>query len=145
MQPDFSLMYSELGLSPDCSLEEFQRAHRRRIAELHPDRKGGEPPSQEAEEELAALIAAHVAVSRFHSRHGRMPGAAPRGGAAGTAGDGGRDRLRRPAAPRAGLPLSMPAGNEPDRSNRPTWRLVIVFLALLALLASWDWLTLASQ
>lgn len=142
MEPDFSLMYSDLGLSQDCSLEEFQRAHRRRIAELHPDRKGGEPPSPEAEAELAALIAAHVAVSRFYGRHGRMPGAPPRAGAAS---GGSGDRLRRSAAPRAGLPLSMPAGNEPDRSNRPTWRLVIVFLALLALLASWDWLTLASQ
>ena len=145
MQLDFSLMYSELGLSPDCSLEEFQRAHRRRIAELHPDRKGGEPSSQEAEEELAALIAAHVAVSRFHGRHGRMPGAPPRAGAAG---DGGNDRLRGSATPRAGPPLPMPAADEPDRSSRSTGRLVIVFLAVLALLgllASWDWLTLASQ
>lgn len=142
MEPDFSLMYSELGLTPDCSLEEFQRAHRRRISELHPDRRGGEPSSQEAQAELAALLAAHVAVSRFHVRHGRMPGA-PSG--AGADGDGASDPLRRSAAPRTGLPVPMPVAEATDPSHRPTWRQVMVFLAVLALLVSWDWLTLASR
>lgn len=75
MEPDFLLMYSELGLSPDCGLEEFQHAYRRRIAELHPDRNCGATPSHEAQAELAALISTHAAVSRFHHRYGRMPGA----------------------------------------------------------------------
>lgn len=142
MEPDFSLMYSELGLSPGCGLEEFQRAYRRRIAELHPDRKGGVPPSHEAQTELAALISTHAAVSRFHHRYGRMPGAPARPAAPGQTGNDPP-----PAAPtsRTSLPVSVSMGGDPEPSTRPTWRLVIVFLALLALMATWDWLTIASQ
>lgn len=134
MKPDFSLLYSELHLPPDCSLEEFKRAYRRRIAELHPDRKQGGPPLSEAQAALPALIATYVAVNRFHRRYGRMPGASPRSGA----GTG-----QHPAQPtaRSGFPIPVPGDDGTERPARATWRLVIAFIALLALLASWDWLT----
>lgn len=146
MEPDLSLMYSELDLPRDCTLEEFKCAYRRRIAELHPDRKGDETASPEAQAALLALIATYVAVNRFHRRHGRMPGASPRASAASRA-TGGGDSRPLSMAPRAGLPVPAPCNDNDtsDRSTRPTWKFVILFVALLVLLASWDWLTLASQ
>ncbi len=141
MEPDFSLLYSELGLPPDCSLEEFKCAYRRRIAELHPDRKGADPPSTEAQAALPALISTYVAVNRFHSRYGRMPGARARSAINNAAGS---DPHPSQSPARSGLPIWVPADDEPERPARPTWRLVILFLALLVLLASWDWLTLGS-
>lgn len=137
MEPDFSLLYSELKLPPDCTLEDFRCAYRRRIAELHPDRKGGKPTSPEADAALSALISTYVAVNRFHSRHGRMPGASHRSAT------GNLDRATG-ASSRTVLPVSLPTGNDPERPARPTWRLVIVFVALLVLLASWDWLVLTT-
>ena len=145
MEPDLSLMYSELDLPRDCTLEEFKCAYRRRIAELHPDRKGEQPESPEAQAALLALISTYVAVNRFHRRHGRMPGASPRASAASrTAGAGGDSRTPQMTS-RTTLPVPVPSNDATDRSTRPTWKFVILFLALLVLLASWDWLTLASQ
>lgn len=135
MEPDFSLLYAELRLPPDCRLEEFNCAYRRRVAELHPDRQAGDPPSPESQAELAALISTHVAVNRFHSRHGRMPGGSPRS----------MPGERQPAvrqASRSGLPIALPASNDAERPARPTWRVAIVFIALVLLLAALDWLTL---
>ena len=40
MEVDFHSLYSELRVQPDCSLDDFKRAYRRRVAELHPDRHG---------------------------------------------------------------------------------------------------------
>ena len=37
MKPDLTLLYSQLGLRPDCSLAELQLAYRRRISELQPN------------------------------------------------------------------------------------------------------------
>lgn len=73
MESDFSLLYSELGLQPDCSIDEFKRAYRRRIAELHPDR--GE--SQDTDKLLSGLLAVSSSALRFHRRHGRLPGQLP--------------------------------------------------------------------
>lgn len=143
MEPDFSLLYSELDLPPDCSLEEFKCAYRRRIAELHPDRKSREPPSPEAVAALPELISIYVAVSRFHRRYGRMPGGVPRSTTTATV--AGSDPRRAPIASRSTLPVPVAAGAGQERSARPTWRLVALFLALLALMLSWDWLTLAAQ
>jgi len=140
MQPDFSLIYSELGLRPDCSLVEFKRAYLRRIGELHPDRNGGAAATSDAQAVLTDLIAAYVAVCRFHRRYGRMPGAG-RGGpcsvaySGGAAGGGG-------ASSRGDQPLVTHASSSAPPASGPTRRLLLVFLALLALLASWDWLTL---
>lgn len=134
MKPDFSFLYSELNLPPDCSLEEFKCAYVRRIGELHPDRSGVDPSSPEVQTLLPELISMYVAVNRFHRRYGRMPGGSPihiRATHGGTA-------SMSPSAPRSSHAVS--AMDEDDRPTRSTWRLVMLFLALFALLASWDWL-----
>lgn len=146
MKPDFSLLYSELDLPPDCSLEEFQCAYRRRIAELHPDKAGIDPPSPEAQAALPALISTYVAVNRFHRRYGRMPGASPRHVPDVRHHFASNGSAPAPPAPRSHLPIPSPAGDdEPGTSSRPTVRFVILFIALLLLLASWDWVTLQGQ
>jgi hypothetical protein len=83
MKPDLTLLYSELGLKPNCSLAELQLAYRRRISELQPNRNGGEQ-SQESVAVLRDLIWLYTSATRFHRRYGRLPGAAPggRGGSA---------------------------------------------------------------
>jgi len=147
MKPDFSLLYSDLGLPPDCTLEQFKVACRRRIAELHPDKTGQDPSSIEADPALPALISTYADVSRFHRRYGRMPGAASRTREAGDqkpAGDvliGERPHLIPGKLARA----SVPASKDRQRPARPTARLLLAFIALLALLASWDWLTSSAQ
>ena len=149
MKPDFSLLYSELELPPDCSLEQFQSAYRRRIAELHPDKAGHDTRTQEAQDALPALISTYVEVNRFYRRYGRMPGASPRHAAS----NGPSSRQSTiPMAPRSTPSISTsastpvpPASDESEQSGRPTVKLVILFLALLLLLASWDWVTLQAQ
>lgn len=144
MEPDFSLLHSELDLPPDCTLEEFNCAYRRRIAELHPDRKGGDPPSSEAQTALPALISTYVAVNRFYRRYGRMPGAASRGSTTAGAGAGTDPHLLQIAS-HPHLPATACSDDGVERSTRPTWKFVILFIVLLVMLASWDWLTLATQ
>lgn len=73
MKPDLDSIYSELDLQPNCSLEDFQRAYRKQIAELHPDRNSG-PQSPETQAALHDLIWLYATVNRFHRRYGRMPG-----------------------------------------------------------------------
>ena len=76
MTRDLTLLYSQLGLKPDCSLAELQLAYRRRISELQPNHL--EPGSQSAESSalLRNLIWLYATASRFHRRYGRLPGAA---------------------------------------------------------------------
>ena len=71
---DFLLLYNELKVNPDCSLDHFKRAYRRRVAELHPDRAQGKA-SPAAMVRLQALTRLHDEAMRFHDRHGRLPGA----------------------------------------------------------------------
>jgi len=78
MKPDLTLLYSELGLRPNCSLAELQLAYRRRISELQPSRNGG-VQSPESVAVLRDLIWLYTSATRFHRRYGRLPGAAPRG------------------------------------------------------------------
>ncbi len=77
MQPDFTQLYSQLGVQPDCDLEEFKRAYRRRIIELHPDKQGANARSPETQVLLRELISLYATASSFHRRHGRLPGGAP--------------------------------------------------------------------
>lgn len=136
MEGDFSLLYSELNLPPDCTLDEFKRAYRRRIAQLHPDRNGVGASSSEAQAALAELLSTYVAVNRFHRRYGRMPGASFQPGA----GDG-PPAAAAPIVSRSSMPVPLPAADDRDRPSRPMVPLVILFIALLVLLAAWDWLT----
>ena len=79
MSQDFSLLYSQLGLEPGCSLEDLKRAYRVRVAELHPDRHGDNDASSEAHlAELTELTALYSEAVRFHRIHGRLPGEAPK-------------------------------------------------------------------
>ncbi|HEY0505334.1 MAG TPA: J domain-containing protein [Lysobacter sp.] len=77
MSQDFALLYLQLGLHPDCSLEDLKRAYRVRVAELHPDRHIGQSSSDDARA-LTELTALYSGAIRFHRIHGRLPGAAPR-------------------------------------------------------------------
>lgn len=76
MKADLTLLYSELGLRPNCSLEELQLAYRRRISELHPRRPGATQAAQESAY-LCDLIGLYTTATRFHRRYGRLPGEAP--------------------------------------------------------------------
>jgi len=76
MKPDLTLLYSQLGLKPDCSLAELQLAYRRRISELQPNHLESGSQSPESSALLRNLIWLHATASRFHRRYGRLPGAA---------------------------------------------------------------------
>jgi DnaJ domain len=71
---DFLLLYEELRVTPECSIEHFKRAYRRRVAELHPDRAPGQPNAA-AMGRLQNLMRLHDEAMRFHARHRRLPGA----------------------------------------------------------------------
>lgn len=132
MKPDFSLLYSNLDLPPDCSLEEFRSAYMRRIAELHPDRSGMEPASVEAQATLRELVSTYVAVTRFHRRYGRMPGASPR--------SSGNHAHGSPlmTATRPALQIVAAPSEPPERPARATARLVAIIVTLGLLLALWE-------
>ncbi len=78
MSQDFALLYMQLGLHPDCSLDDLKRAYRVRVAELHPDRHLDQPSSNDAHPELTELTALYSGAIRFHRIHGRLPGASQR-------------------------------------------------------------------
>lgn len=77
MQAEFEQLYTLLHLNPDCTLEEFQHAYRRAIAELHPDRWQADARTAEQQSQLRELISLHSLATRFYVRHGRLPGARP--------------------------------------------------------------------
>ncbi|MET3929680.1 J domain-containing protein [Lysobacter soli] len=79
MSQDFALLYMQLGLHPDCSLEDLKRAYRIRVGELHPDRHLDRPASDDANAALTELTALYSGAIRFHRIHGRLPGSTPRG------------------------------------------------------------------
>lgn len=130
MKPDLDSIYAELDLRPGCSLEEFKRAYRRRVADLHPDRTGARSAQDQAV--LRDLIRVYTAVTRFHRRYGRMPG-------------GTQPHMQRTGASRffdhdRGLQDEDPDAGSEARGNRATLTLVGLFIALVLLLASWSWL-----
>ncbi|KRA21102.1 MULTISPECIES: J domain-containing protein [unclassified Lysobacter] len=98
MKADLTLLYSELGLRPNCSLEELQLAYRRRISELHPRRPGAKPPLQDSAY-LCDLIGLYTTATRFHRRYGRLPGEAPHRIGGGPA-HGGLSRAHAAGSPR---------------------------------------------
>lgn len=136
MKPDLTLLYSELGLKPNCSLAELQLAYRRRISELHAHRTAGSTPSPETTAALRDLISLYTTATRFHRRYGRLPGAAShRAGAMhGASGTG----------PRSPIGYSeRPSDDRPSPRSQIALGLAVTFLVLLfALLAmaSGEWL-----
>jgi hypothetical protein len=95
---DFLLLYQELRVTPECSIEHFRRAYRRRVSELHPDRKP-ESAAPKALERLQTLTRLHDAAVQFHSRFGRLPGAYQQAGEA--VGSAPRPARTSPAQPAA--------------------------------------------
>jgi hypothetical protein len=78
MSQDFALLYMQLGLHPDCSLEELKRAYRVRVGELHTDRHLDRHSTDEDNSALTELTALYSGAIRFHRIHGRLPGSTPR-------------------------------------------------------------------
>src|SRR4051812_33478422 len=74
-ETDFHKLYQELGLAPGCDVRTLTLAYRRRIQELHPDRRP-DVNDPAADERLRTLIALHDAAQEFHHRFGRLPGTA---------------------------------------------------------------------
>ena len=134
MKPDLTLLYSELGLKPDCSLAELQLAYRRRISELQPNRMSGGSQSPESSVVLRDLIGLYTTASRFHRRYGRLPGAAPQ-----------RSAMR--GSPYVAIRRTYTDYSQPQSGNRQlpppkiALGLAVMFLILLfGLLASNEWL-----
>lgn len=121
-QTDFVALYEELGLDAECGMEDFKRAYRRRVSQLHPDHTGrGADMSR-----LQRLNRMYEAALEFHQSHGRLPGA--------------------PGVPRpqATAWTAMDADGPPDpaEGDAPVAgpmqrRRYLVLLALIALLLYW--------
>lgn len=113
-QTDFMAFYEELGLHPGCTIDELKSAYRRRVWALHPDRSAGGDAAR-----LQYLTAAYTAATRFHRRHGRMPGSAA-------------------PATRGPLPRREPAASPATAARRPRrwpWVAFACTVAALAVLA----------
>lgn len=143
MKWDLAQLYSQLDLTPDCSLEEFKRAYRRRIAALHPDKARGAAAGETGL--LPELIWLYANASRFYRRHGRLPGAVPAHKTSST------PQPARPAVAilAAAAPSTPPApGPARDPQDAPARRnLVLALLALLLvfLALAWAWTTPTTQ
>ncbi len=120
-QTDFFGLYRELGVQPDCSVDEFRLAYRRRVADLHPDRVGAS-----GEDGLKTLNLHYAAALEFHRHYGRLPGAVP------------GPAPRRPVAGHA-APARWADDGQDDaaRSRRPSRWMVYGMLVLAALLVWW--------
>lgn len=68
---DFVALYDELGLDAECSMADFKRAYRRRVAQLHPDH----PDNSSDISRLQRLNRLYAAAIEFQHAHGRLPGA----------------------------------------------------------------------
>ena len=108
MKGDFTQLYSRLGLRQECTLAELQRAYRLRIGNLHPDKRRVATVAA-GDEELSELIHLYTTATRFHRRHGRLPGA--------------RTRRSLPMAERVSVRASAPGvarSAVPSHATRPT-------------------------
>ena len=77
MTTDFAQLYLQLGITHDCTLEDFKQACRRRIRQQHPDRQQEVEANRNAAQlPLTELLALYAKALRFHRKHGRLPGAA---------------------------------------------------------------------
>lgn len=145
MKADLTLLYSELGLRPNCSLEELQLAYRRRISELYPGRPGAKLQSQESAY-LCDLIGLYTTATRFHRRYGRLPGEAPQRIGGGSPSHLGVSRPQAAYSPRPSdyRPSDHRSSEQlPPASSRIALVLAVVILVLLfglLALASGEWL-----
>lgn len=124
-QTDFMVLYFELGIGPECSMDGLRLAYRRRVADLHPDRCG-----DAGADELKALNKRYAAALDFHRHHGRLPGApAPAAAPA--------SRRRALAPP----PLvAVAAGEEPLQERPQPSKFVVYGIVVVAVFGAW-WLT----
>lgn len=110
---DFLTLYQQLDISPDCAPDEFRRAYRRRVAQLHPDR----PTSQDqSTPDLQHLNALYSAAIQFQRQHGRLPGAV-------------HSAAYRPRATGAPPPVT-------DATARPKRRYLLALMIVLLLTAA---------
>jgi hypothetical protein len=115
---DFIEMFHELGLSANCTLDEFKRAYRRCVAQLHPDRVENRLADHSR---LQRLTVTYEAALDFHKRFGRLPG----------------DVMQAPARP---APVGQTASALPERPlrrSRLRWILLAVGILVLVWLL-WD-------
>lgn len=132
---DFAKLYAELGVTPDCGLDAFKQAYRRRVAGLHPDRPSTANRNPDL---LIALNLGYAAVLDFHRSQGRIPGAALPAADRPSAGtpppritDAPRAEARRSAAQRSGT----------RKTGRRVPRTGVLLLPVLLLIAAiWRWL-----
>lgn len=125
---DFSQLYSQLNLRPDCTLAELKHAYRKRIAELHPDRHASEVQDEAESARLAALISLYKMAVHFHHLHGRLPG---------STGDGNDTQGAEPHQPAARRPSARgqpdPArGRGPSSTGGGQWWILAILMLLLA-------------
>jgi DnaJ-class molecular chaperone len=145
---DFLTLYQELGLAPGVSsLDEFKQAYRRRVVQLHPDRRVNTPDAAD-EARLQRLTQLYGAAIAFEQRYGRLPGAEPvsrRGYHQASAGGAGGAPPRTGSGPAAEETGAAGDGVEPERrqqarrvpetaarSNRGRYILALVILLALA-------------
>lgn len=121
---DFFTLYRELGIDPACTPEDFKRAYRRRVAELHPDRSGDR---QAGEEALKNLNLGYAAALEFLRTHGRLPGAPIAASAHAPAPASASAATRSPPGDEAGAEDD--AGAAPKRRRR--LRLALAVLAIV--------------
>lgn len=122
---DFIALYRQLAIDPGCTPEEFKRAYRRRVSELHPDRFGERGGGEEV---LKSLNLGYAAAMEFHRAHGRFPGSTTSRPA--SAGPRPPVRDTRPV-PRQDAPVEHMAG-----PVKPRWLLLVLVLLLVVLVAS---------
>lgn len=126
---DFLVLYEELGLSPGVSdLDALKHAYRRRVAQLHPDRRSADQADTDRLQRLNRLYGAALA---FEQRYGRLPAAT-----------GGTRRVDSARTEEAPSPVRASGGHErhvqrrrtlaTPRRNRARYYLALVILLALA-------------
>ncbi|WP_165967310.1 J domain-containing protein [Luteimonas aestuarii] len=123
---DFIALYRDLRVDPECTPDDFKRAYRKRVSELHPDRRGERSGGEEA---LKSLNLGYAAAMEFHRMHGRFPGSV----AARPIAAGSRPGLH---PQRHQYLQEGPDEHVAGRHGKPRWLLLVLLLLLVVLVAS---------